>query len=1045
MNAKKRIWAVLLSICAITFTLLLPLASGKVEAATVSGNLGQQLDLSGSAITQDSQDILISEVQVTLEIPKVGAENGTISVSGGDAYTVTASRTEGWEGPSGDPADRFINGDEYRAVFMVEAKEGYMLSAETKVLVNGSEEGVELVGGLEIPASQFDFKCYPECIDTITQITLTDVPLAVEGEIAEDYVYLDPEERFEVTGTWYRYDVSAGQYVGMTTGSELFENGNIYELLLFIDPEDGYLLDPDCLMSVNDIEYEFLNWELEGELRIPVSFATEVTQVQIPVDAVPEAVIGEVFQDVAISIPLIEGSGATASGYWTYIDEKGEEHRAGTFENGKAYYFYLNIVPEAGYSLSENLEIRIGEEENWPDECSASMATITFRSSFIQLIGETELINLPVATIGELLPTGIFQVEVPEEENYTAEAWWMYYNAEMDEWTNVDEAKGTHKVQSGNIYRLSVQMSPTAGHEFADVIQMKAYGVLHQPANVTPFWVLWERDFSFRQQIDHAEVNGMTAPTIGSLPVVEGLTVPTDAHYTIAEAKWYDADDISSVTVFEAGHSYFLELVLKPENGYEFQNDVIALLNGEKAETSPNDSLLYMRREISFKNILTEIRIDNVPEMKIGETAVAEVKMPEGAKYSAHVLWNVWNEKRELFEPFDGIFETGKIYNLYIHIIPDSGYRFDRGNTVFLINGSLCKDILVRDSIAYYRKEYSTGRTAIDRIELQVSAPVTGHHASVKPVVKLPGDANYELADDTFWLEGNIGHHWSIQDDYFTEAGNYGVFISLFAKEGYRFSENPTIIINGMTPVKGNVEVYQHHSSIRFFFRYKSAIEMSENFMDTDISQELKDAGFDTVSKIEDYMKAAINQINDKLENTKLYNATLMYTNDGGVTWHNADEIHFPMDGKLQVSLKVPEGTNLADYNYTILHMFSNSAFGKIPGSIEQPEVTERTDADGAQYLDFYVTGLSPILLGWEKEKIESGEQQPGNPGGGESGEQQQTDNTDREEAPETKESGDSITAPNTGDNSTVIWWFIMSLISLAGLLVVLRAKISKE
>ena len=53
-------------------------------------------------------------------------------------------------------------------------------------------------------------------------------------------------------------------------------------------------------------------------------------------------------------------------------------------------------------------------------------------------------------------------------------------------------------------------------------------------------------------------------------------------------------------------------------------------------------------------------------------------------------------------------------------------------------------------------------------------------------------------------------------------------------------------------------------------------------------------------------------------------------------------------------------------YDFAVAHMFSNDDFGKVPGEIEVPEVIERTDEYGIHYLDFYVTGLSPIMVSWE-------------------------------------------------------------------------------
>lgn len=117
-----------------------------------------------------------------------------------------------------------------------------------------------------------------------------------------------------------------------------------------------------------------------------------------------------------------------------------------------------------------------------------------------------------------------------------------------------------------------------------------------------------------------------------------------------------------------------------------------------------------------------------------------------------------------------------------------------------------------------------------------------------------------------------------------------------------------------------------------------------------------------TVAEIETALRVIINEQNCDLDadNTALYDVVLMYSTDGGQTWTRADEEHFPEDGKLLISLGVPAGTSTATHDYYVVHMFSKDAFGKKAGDVEYPAVTER---DG--HIEFYVTGLSPILVGW--------------------------------------------------------------------------------
>lgn len=135
-----------------------------------------------------------------------------------------------------------------------------------------------------------------------------------------------------------------------------------------------------------------------------------------------------------------------------------------------------------------------------------------------------------------------------------------------------------------------------------------------------------------------------------------------------------------------------------------------------------------------------------------------------------------------------------------------------------------------------------------------------------------------------------------------------------------------------------------------------------EDFGSEDITDDLKDVGYNTVEKIETKLMTEIVEMNCGVEedNTVMYDVVLKYSTDGGITWQVADEEHFPADGKLLVSLPIPTGTDPDKHDYYVVHMFSKDAFGKKAGDVEYPTVTEH---DG--HIEFYVTGLSPILVGW--------------------------------------------------------------------------------
>jgi hypothetical protein len=137
-----------------------------------------------------------------------------------------------------------------------------------------------------------------------------------------------------------------------------------------------------------------------------------------------------------------------------------------------------------------------------------------------------------------------------------------------------------------------------------------------------------------------------------------------------------------------------------------------------------------------------------------------------------------------------------------------------------------------------------------------------------------------------------------------------------------------------------------------------------------ELTQELIDAGYDTDEKILNALIDGLWQLDEEYgtntDRATYFDAVLMFKD--GDEWIKADETHFPEDGFLKIVIPYPVGTN-ANTEFTALHMFSSSAFEKVPGQIELLWV-ENTD----EGVEVYVTGLSPIILGWNNaQAIEGG------------------------------------------------------------------------
>lgn len=146
-------------------------------------------------------------------------------------------------------------------------------------------------------------------------------------------------------------------------------------------------------------------------------------------------------------------------------------------------------------------------------------------------------------------------------------------------------------------------------------------------------------------------------------------------------------------------------------------------------------------------------------------------------------------------------------------------------------------------------------------------------------------------------------------------------------------------------------------------------LEIRVTFPEEKITSDLKNKGINSSEQIAQILANAIKNSDSKVTgvHNHLYDVSLIYTKDYGNTWRTGTKEHFPQNGYLKVSIPIPGQLDPDLYDFAAAHMFSNDDFGQVPGEIELPEVYERTDSYGIHYLDFYVTGLSPIMISWEE------------------------------------------------------------------------------
>lgn len=403
--------------------------------------------------------------------------------------------------------------------------------------------------------------------------------------------------------------------------------------------------------------------------------------------------------------------------------------------------------------------------------------------------------DLPELEVGDAFALPEFRV--PEGANYTLETEWG---------DDVGTAMLPEDVaEDGRVYILRVKIYPKDGYVLGDIYEDSAalvfngmlftaetYGDAEEQLGVTfgagERWTV-EKRYSFKTPIDKIELN-YDEPAVGGTP--PALRLPTGANYEVRDngtTHWYNEDGtfLAPTDVFETGKAYELMADLEPKAGYEFAPDARVVVNGEVTDHGGNYDERYIYGNYSFKTKIDKVEISyDAPE--VGKP-LPEVKLPADANYTLEGEYSGWYDE-ETDQKVTAI-EQGKEYYLYVSLLAKDGYTFDHATELF-VNGEQDGENNYQDGDSFWCYGYYSMKPKIDKVEITYAAPEAG---KALPEFKLPADANYELTADTQWGDEHYNKVTAIED-----GKAYWADIYLVPKDGYEFSDDVEVLINGAAP-----------------------------------------------------------------------------------------------------------------------------------------------------------------------------------------------------------------------------------------------------
>ena len=399
------------------------------------------------------------------------------------------------------------------------------------------------------------------------------------------------------------------------------------------------------------------------------------------------------------------------------------------------YYAVVYLAPAANCKFSPEVTATLDGSSSYVNnvqylfggsECAVVLGLYYVEEISTELIEDINVIGMTEPVFGEAPDCEAEPAN--SDDPYTVSLVEWYCDDElMEEGELFDNADAE--------YHAIIYLYANEGYEFAEVPAVLVNGsdefvVESAPFNENAaFGIVWG-NFTVEPEvvlIDEVNVEGFIEPAWGEAPFY-GVTVPEGANYTIELVEWYDNNAIGAMAptdVFDnedTTYSIYVEIV--PDEGYEFSESLVMLINGEETFVDPEYSAASAEGayiwSIEFtveRELIDAIEITELDIPEWGANPDFEVVVPEGAPYGIHyVIWYLDGDEPTELGAGSVFDDAAAEYFVEIRIDAADGYKFADSVTATLNDGTeliLSNEVDTEENCVY-----------VESIRFTVEAPI---------------------------------------------------------------------------------------------------------------------------------------------------------------------------------------------------------------------------------------------------------------------------------------------------------------------------------
>lgn len=563
-------------------------------------------------------------------------------------------------------------------------------------------------------------------------------------------------------------------YNPVRTGS--FEKNRSYQIEYTLKLKEGY--DPECgyEITLNDGEgfgisynwaYIWVTQWFSTKEKIPSVHLT-LTEPQVG-DKVADCVVTSESDQYTVEYRWVDGS------LW--------EEATGDFQMEHSYWAEIRLYSEEGYIFTEDTVVTLNDypEDEFNFDIQDEGRCLYVEKAFgfySESVYFCELEGMPEEIVPGAAPA-LAELAAYGDVTLTGARW-------------VDADKDPISVfKDGEVYYLEVTLAPAEDFVFRDWVDVYGdHSMAEDYEIVSSAEVKAWFKYSLQPGVGDIALT-VTGVELGGLISGVQATLPAGAKVTLTGIEISDEFTGEPVEsgAFEKGNRYRITYILEAMEGYDIDKNEDITVNGRYLDCGIDNGVLYITQCFSTCDPVGVVELTS-SGLEVGKpVSGVQLTINQGANVTLGQIYVQDYDTGDLVE--EGVFEKNRNYQICYTLEPKAGYSPYDGMTLTL-NGK--QNIEYSWHARYIQvTEFFSTCEVVEQIRLTVPQPQAGKSVADCVVTAQGGECSVAY----WWTDLDSGEEAT---GTFRKGHAYELSFDVYPEEGYTFTEDTGITLNGVEP-----------------------------------------------------------------------------------------------------------------------------------------------------------------------------------------------------------------------------------------------------